>query len=261
MYILMFVQYYFNKKQMLSYLQTVKTLYVCIHISIILTPTPCVVPVVCFESYEPDGLWQCPSARSGRPDVSWSHWDWPPNPHPPPAFLLQLQKSSPHRGRGRDGLDAEGEHGLTCVGGRGCHSWLRDFGVPGGSGTQKTGSTPRQVLFDASASSHSPMGTREGCGAWGCCYHTSPPCPDQPLDTPAPLGLEVAPKHCGPLSETESWPNTSPVPAWWEGCPGSQHSAAGRRGSGEEIEYRERKSERHNINEQTLTDIKDSQFF
>lgn len=35
--------------------QRARTLYVQ-YISIILTPTPCVVPVVCCESYEPDGL-------------------------------------------------------------------------------------------------------------------------------------------------------------------------------------------------------------
>lgn len=161
----------------------------CIYISLILTPTPCVVPEVCFEFYEPGGLWRCPSARSGHPGVSWSHWDWPPNLHPPPAFPLQLQTLTQHQETGQDGLDVEEELGQTCVGGRGCHSWSRDFGAPGGSGTLKTGSSLGPVLRDASASSHSPLGTREGRGALGCCYRTLSQCPDQPLDTPAPLGL------------------------------------------------------------------------
>lgn len=123
-----------------------------------------------------------------------------------------------------------GGHGRTRVGGRGCRSWRTDSVAPGRSGTQTTGSTHRPVPRGAPASPRCPLGTRGRGGASGCCFRTSAPCPDHLLSPRPLMELSVAPMHCGPPSETGSWPNGSPVPAWWEGCPGPQHSAAGRTG-------------------------------
>lgn len=83
-------------------------------------------------------------------------------------------------------------------------------------------------LCGASANSHSLLGPREGCDVGGFCFRTSCPWPHWQPGTPPLPGLQVQPQQSSRLKKTASSPNRSPVPTWWEGCLGSQHSAAER---------------------------------